>query len=69
MPATLKASPIFIRASQVQEVFGIHRSTLYRMEKRGQIAIHKRGSQSFVRVADMERFITGMGDQMGVQNA
>lgn len=69
MAAARKASPIFTRICQVQEVFGIHRTTIYRMEKDGKITIHRRGNQSFVRVSDMERLITGMGDQMGDQKA
>ena len=57
--------PIFIRPFQVQQVFGIHRSTLYRWANQGLITIHRRGTMSFVRAEDVEKLIVGLGDQMG----
>ena len=54
--------PLYIRPSAVQAVFGISRSTLYRMAKEGTIKIYKRApgsSASFVKVADLEACITG----------
>ena len=57
--AKAELKPLFIRMSDVQEVFGLHLSTVNRMANRGEINIHKRGPCSFVRVSDMERIITG----------
>ncbi|WP_368660928.1 helix-turn-helix domain-containing protein [Paracoccus sp. (in: a-proteobacteria)] len=57
--------PIFIRPFQVQQVFGIHRSTLYRWANQGLLVIHKRGNMAFVRAVDVEKVIVSLGDQMG----
>lgn len=54
--------PIYVRVSRAQEVFGLHRSTLYRMAQRGQLTIHKIGAVAVVRVDDMERLIEGRGE-------
>jgi len=51
------ARPLYIRPSQAQQVFGIHRSTLYRWAQTGAFRIFRRGSVSLVRVEDVERFI------------
>lgn len=55
-------TPIFVRPYQVQAIFGIHSSTLYRWAAEGLITIHKRGTMSFVRASELERLITKMGD-------
>lgn len=52
-------SPIYIRPTQVAELYGIHRSTLYRWTRAGLIKIHKRGTSSFVRAADLAALIEG----------
>lgn len=57
--------PIYIRPVRAQEVFGVHRATLYRWAKDGHITIHKRGSASFVRVDEVMKYIEGLGDQVG----
>ncbi len=41
--------PIFVRASHVQPVFGIHRSAPYRWVNEGRVTLHKRGRSSFVK--------------------
>lgn len=51
--------PIYIRLSQVQRIFGIHRTTVNRMANRGEIIIHKMGRSAFVKVSDMEAKIEG----------
>jgi len=56
--AKAELKPLFVRMSDVQEVFGLHRSTVNRMANRGEIKIHKLGSSAFVRVSDMEELIT-----------
>ncbi len=61
--------PIFVRASHVQPVFGIHRSTLYRWVNEGRVTLHKHGRSSFVKVADLTAIIEGLGGQMGGQTA
>ncbi|WP_295045149.1 helix-turn-helix domain-containing protein [uncultured Paracoccus sp.] len=62
MTAATAPAPIFVRMFQVQEVFGIHRVTVYRLARAGKIKIHKRGTSSFVRASDMIALIEG-GDQ------
>ena len=61
----MTTAPIFVRAKDVQEVFGFPRSTLYRWAADGAIKIHKRGNLSFVAVADVVNLIAGVGDQVG----
>ena len=52
---TLRAQPpVFVRVCRSQEVFGVHRSTVYRWAGKGWIRIYKRGSVSVVRLADVE---------------
>lgn len=55
----MSTEPIFIRVSQAPEVFGMSVSTIYRLRDRGAITIHKRGSASFLRVAEMIAYIEG----------
>ena len=65
---TTKPAPIFVRVSAVQERFGLHRATIYRAAQRGEITIHRRGSMSFVEVAEISAWITGenkLGGQLG----
>lgn len=58
---------IMVRVSQAQSAFGVHKSTLYRWANQNHIAIHRRGSMSFVDPIEVKNFIMGMGDQMGDQ--
>ena len=51
--------PIYVRVSRSQKVFGLHRSTLYRMAKRGELTIYKVGSVALVSVDDMKQLIEG----------
>lgn len=51
--------PIYVRITDVQQVFGLHRSTVHRMAKRGEITIHKRGHSAFIKTKDMEALIEG----------
>jgi hypothetical protein len=51
--------PLYVRVSPSQEVFGILPSTIHRAARRGEIAIHKRGSASFLLVDEIERWIDG----------
>ncbi len=46
--------PMFVRVCRSQEVFGVHRSTVYRWVERGWIKIYKRGNVSVVRPEDVE---------------
>ncbi len=48
--------PIFIRVSRSQEMFGVHRSTVYRWAEKGWIKIYKRGNVSVVRLSEVEDF-------------
>ena len=57
-------APLYVRVAQAQEVFGLHRSTIYRWASAGLLTIHKRGNCSFLRVAEMESLIEG-GDSLG----
>ena len=59
---------IMVRVSQAQSAFGVHKSTLYRWAKEEHIAIHKRGSMSFVDPVEVKNFIMGLGDQVGDQS-
>ena len=63
-----RQATIMVRVSQAQSAFGVHKSTLYRWAKEEHIAIHKRGSMSFVDPEEVKNFIMGLGDQMGDQN-
>lgn len=54
MPHSL---PLYIRPSRSQEVFGVSRSTVYRWASQGLITIRKRGTMSFVEVAELRRVI------------
>lgn len=56
-----------VRVSQAQSAFGVHKSTLYQWANQNRIAIHRRGSMSFVDRAEVKNFIKGMGDHMADQ--
>ena len=51
---TGEVKPIYVRVSRAQEVFGLHRSTIYRLSARGKLTIHKLGAVALVRVDEME---------------
>lgn len=55
--------PIFIRPNKAPEVFGISRSTLYRWANAGAFVIQKRGKISYVRVADVEAYMSASEGQ------
>lgn len=57
-----KPKPIFVRPCDVQAVFGIHRSTVYRWAAAGLIEIHRRGRMSFIRAEELEKLIVQMVD-------
>jgi len=61
-------TPVMVRVSQAQPVFGIHKSTLYRWAREKHIAIHRRGAMSFVDPIEVRNFIMGLGDQAGDQS-
>lgn len=46
-------APIFTRMTNVQDVFGVSTSTVYRWKQKGMIAIHKVQGCSVVRTDDM----------------
>lgn len=52
-------SPLYVRVSDAQEVFGLHRATIYRQAKAGAIRIYKRGGASLLSVAEMRAWIEG----------
>jgi hypothetical protein len=59
-------TPVMVRVSQAQTVFGVHRSTLYRWAKSEHITIHRRGAMSFVDPSEIYNFIiNGEGTQWG----
>lgn len=49
--------PIYVRMADAKTMFGISRSTLYEMQARGEIVIHKRGKTSLLKVEEIERAI------------
>ncbi|WP_017999052.1 helix-turn-helix domain-containing protein [Paracoccus sp. N5] len=51
--------PIYIRPGKAQQMFGVHRATLYRWANAGHITIHKRGAATFVRLDEVRAFIEG----------
>ena len=51
--------PIYVRMSRVQDYFGLHRATVYRMAERGEVTIHRIGGASLVRVDEMMAVIEG----------
>lgn len=55
-------APLYIRVSQVQAMFGVHRATVYRQAQEGAITIYKRGGASFLKVAEMVAWIEGPDD-------
>ena len=48
------------RVPEVCAMLGIHRATLYRRAKAGEIAIHKLGSVSFVKREGLERLLESL---------
>lgn len=59
----MSPAPLYVRVVDSQPVFGIHRATVYRWAAAGLIRIHKRGSASFLSVAEMKRLIEGDGNE------
>ncbi len=55
MRAAIK--PIYVRVKDCQAVFGLGRSKIYEMVKRGEIHIHKSGSASLLKVSEVEALI------------
>ncbi|MBY6055345.1 helix-turn-helix domain-containing protein [Leisingera daeponensis] len=51
--------PIYVRVRDVQEVFGISKRTVYRLNSEGKVRIHKFGGMSLLKVEDMEGLIEG----------
>lgn len=58
-PRPFPPKPIFVRVAHAQEMFGVHRATIYRWAEAGKVTIHKVGSVSLLNVAEMEAMITG----------
>lgn len=54
--------PVYVRPRDSKLVFGISRATLYRWADRGAITIFRRGSASFVSVAEVSAYIEGLAD-------
>ncbi|WP_406736369.1 helix-turn-helix domain-containing protein [Thioclava sp. GXIMD4215] len=50
--------PEWIKLTEVQRYFSVHRNTVYNAEKRGKIRIY-RESGSHVRRVDMEKWLEG----------
>jgi predicted site-specific integrase-resolvase len=53
------ATPLFIRPSQVKEIFSISRATLYRWEKAGRITFSRIDGMTFVSVSELSNVIQG----------
>ena len=58
---TAAQSRIYFRPTECPALFGISVATLYRWAAAKRITIHKAGSISLVKVADMEAAIEGRG--------
>ena len=54
-------TPLYISMSDAPTVFSLSRDTFYRAANRGEITIHKRGSRSLLKVAEVEDWIEGRG--------
>lgn len=54
---TASPKPLYVRVSQSQDVFGIHRATIYRWANKGWIRIYKRGAISLLKVAEIEALL------------
>ncbi len=55
--------PIYVRVRDVQEVFGLSKRTVYRLNDEGRIRIRKFGSMSLLKVEEMEALIEGEESQ------
>jgi predicted DNA-binding transcriptional regulator AlpA len=53
--------PIFVRPGQVQAMFGISKTRLYRLVAEGRLHKLKLGACTFLRVEEIERLIGGEG--------
>lgn len=51
--------PQYCRVSDSQEVFGIHRATIYRAAAKGLITIYKRQGMAFLKVSEVAGWIEG----------
>lgn len=60
---------LYMRPGQAPEIFGISRTTIYRWVQAGHFQIYKRGQNSMIRVADVEKYITGLGGSLGGADA
>lgn len=49
----------YCRVSDSQEVFGIHRSTIYRLASKGILTIYKRQGMSLLKVSEVAGWIEG----------
>lgn len=49
--------PIYVRVTDSRKVLGVHPATIYRWAKAGRVTIHKVGSVSLLRVAEVEAMI------------
>lgn len=58
---SMQMQPIMVRVSKAQQVFGVHRATIYRWAGAGSIKIYKCGSASFVKTEEILAHITGEG--------
>jgi excisionase family DNA binding protein len=52
-------APLYVRMSDAPGVFSLSRDTFYRAANRGEITIHKRGSRSLLKVAEVSEWIEG----------
>lgn len=57
--------PLYVKVSESKAVFGLHPATIYRAVNRGTIRIHKVGSSSLLKVAEVEAFIEGSKEKSG----
>lgn len=59
--ATAQALPLYVSMQEAPRIFSLSRDTFYRAAKRGEITIHKRGSRSLLKVAEVSDWIEGRG--------
>lgn len=51
------SKPLYVCVSEAQKIFGLHRSTIYRLAQRGKITIYSGAGRSVLEVAEMEALI------------
>jgi len=61
------SQPQYFRPADAKSVIGVSRSTIYKWRKEGKLTISKHGGMSFVSMAEVNKIINPLGDQLGDQ--